>query len=120
MAVNRRPRLGKIGEEQLLTTPGLKIGDYATKVDRRFSVKTAAEWVQTNQWVRVRSSNVAAIRYDKNQNRLWVQFRSGSSYRYDSMPIQTAKDFFNCSSFGRFIWLLRRSGYVGVRGFPSP
>ncbi len=120
MAVNKRPRLGKITEEQLLTTPGLKIGDYATKVDRRFSVKTAQEWSQTGQWVRMRSSNVAAIRYDKQNTRLWIQFKSGSSYRFEGVPVDTAMAMFNANSPGRFVWLLRRSGYLGIRGFPTP
>lgn len=112
--------IGKITQEQLQSTPGLKIGDYATKVDRRFSVKTAQEWAQTGAWVRMRSSNVSEIRYDKANQRLWVHFKSGASYRYDSMPIETAKAAFNASSIGKFIWLLRRSGFVGVRGFPTP
>lgn len=78
-------------------------------------VDTADEWVENPTWVSVYSSNVSAIRYEKNIRRLLVRFGDGSLYKYDQVGPTIAANMYNCTSMGKFVWWLRRNGYKGVK-----
>jgi hypothetical protein len=81
------------------------------KIDKRHKLD-ARGWVETSRWVAVKSSNVAAIRYDRGAKRMWVAFKNGSTYACDSFPEELAKQYFVASSMGKFHWKLRRAGYA--------
>lgn len=50
----------------------------------------------------VNSSNIKAIGYDAGSGDLYVQFSSGSMYRYRSVPSQKHLDLINAPSIGSF------------------
>lgn len=75
----------------------------AKNVDRRHRVD-ADQWAETGVWVMVKSSNVKAISYQKAFEYLYVEFKQGSVYRYDNVPLRTAKDMFRVGSKGKFVW----------------
>ena len=63
----------------------------------------ADEWVKGDQWVGVRSSNVAAIMYKPEDEDLFVTFNNGSIYQYVGVPIEIAHNMFNASSLGKYV-----------------
>lgn len=85
------------------------------RVDLRSGVFDATTFVNSGKWVKVRSSNVAQIKYEKAAQRFWVQFLNRSEYHYPSITVELAKKFFRAASYGRFVWTIRRMGYVGVK-----
>ena len=81
---------------------------------------SAQEWAESGEWAKVVSSNVAAIRFDVKTNDLWVEFdgqgrRPNSVYVYSDVGLSRAKDMYMCSSMGRFVHQLKKSGFVGAR-----
>jgi hypothetical protein len=69
----------------------------------------------TGHWVDVISSNVAAIRYDREWSTLSVRFNNGRSYEYMNVPAHLAEDLFESSSMGRFL-AKRIKGMYSTRG----
>lgn len=94
----------KRGVAKATTRPG-------SKVDKRVQVG-APEWARSGRWVRVVSSNVSHIKYDKPRKTMWVRFKSGAEYACPDFPYQTAVAYFNASSMGQYHWKLRKQGYV--------
>ena len=93
----------------------------APKIDKRHRLE-ADDWVDSGRWVRVSSSNVSAIMFDKLRERIYVEFLpskkfpAGSVYFYLSCPAQLAKDLFNAGSIGIFL----NSKIKGVHAFAGP
>ncbi len=64
---------------------------------------TVEDWVLSGAWVKVKSSNVREIAYDKATKRLWALFkRSDQQYFYEPVSTRQAKDFYGCPSMGKF------------------
>ena len=76
---------------------------------------TEEEWLKSGDWEKADSSNVAALRYDRQTRRTYVRFKSGDVYHYSPMTEHLAGQFFSAASMGKFVWHLRRMGYVGVK-----
>lgn len=73
-------------------------------------------WAERNQWTGVISSNVAAIRYDRENGVLYVMFTSGRIYSYTNMDQSKAELMYNCSSMGKFVhYYLRNAGHGEFR-----
>lgn len=84
------------------------------KVDKR-QQDDVDKWINSNKYIRVKSSNVLKIRYEKAARRLWVIFKGNVEYHYDSVMTPIAKRMFNAASQGKFVWWLRRNGYKGIK-----
>lgn len=82
----------------------------ALRVDQRHRL-TADEWAATGRWVRVKSSNVQSISYDRKEATLLVAFKNGSTYAYGNVPEMVAKGMFAASSMGKYIWRNIRDRY---------
>jgi len=84
---------------------------------------TPRDWIASGHRVRVKSSNVIAIGYDRENKVLWVEFGSGSPtvthYKYYGVHSSTAKSFFNAASMGKFVWYRLRDKYVYDGPFPG-
>jgi hypothetical protein len=50
----------------------------------------------------VASSNIKAIGYDSEKKRLFVEFKNGGKWRYDSVPAATFTEFAQSKSIGSF------------------
>lgn len=88
----------------------------APKVDRRFKAAGSPDlWVNGGYWINVKSSNVAAVMYDKPKRMLWVRFKGGSTYSYYNVSPVRARKFFLTGSFGHEVWELRWAGYRAAR-----
>lgn len=80
----------------------------APKVDKRFNTDVD-RWADEGTWVRVKSSWVVAIRFDKVLKRLFVQYKKdkagvpGPVCRYDNVATRKAKDMFQAASMGKFV-----------------
>lgn len=67
------------------------------------------EWLDSNVWLGVVSSTVAAIRYNAKTHNLMVEFIGGENkpsnqmYVYRNVPRDVARDMYNSSSQGKFI-----------------
>ena len=86
-------------------------GKPGPKIDKRHKLD-ARDWATLGRWVQVKSSNVAAIRYDEGLRRMYVAFKSGAVYACDNFPEELAKAYFRSASMGKFQWKLRRAGYA--------
>ena len=75
----------------------------APKINKTFR-GTVEDWVRTGDWIKVKSSNVAAIRFLRVNKELYVRFKDGSEYRYSGVSTHTAKDMYGCASMGKFVW----------------
>lgn len=69
---------------------------------------TASDWalgVKYGRWVRVVSSNVARIKYDRVREVLHVEFKGSTptEYVYIGVPLTVAKAMFNAPSMGKFV-----------------
>lgn len=72
----------------------------------------ATKFLKSGSWLFVSSSNVHEWRYLWEDEVLEVEFLSGSIYQYYGVSMDTARDFFNTLSPGRFVWhILRAQGY---------
>ena len=55
----------------------------APKVDKRFKAAGVVDiWINSGQWVGVKSSNVAEIMYERPRQRLYVRFIGGGARTY--------------------------------------
>jgi hypothetical protein len=88
------------------------------KIDRRFGFTSIDEWIAHRHDVLVSSSNVFMIGYDLEKKQLFVSFsthgkgRLYTTYRYDLVPERVAREMYQCSSLGGFVWYrLRKGGY---------
>jgi hypothetical protein len=52
----------------------------------------------------VRSSNLKSVGYDKSQQTLEVEFRTGSIYQYEGVHPNTARFLLQAPSKGKFFW----------------
>lgn len=52
---------------------------------------------------RVKSSNIAAIGYDEENQVLGVQFLDGSEYEYDGVPAQEHRSLMAAASHGTYL-----------------
>ena len=86
----------------------------APRIDKRFK-GSVEDWIDSGEWIRVKSSNVAKIMFERSAKKLWVEFKGGSTYFYQPISVRQAKDFFGTPSFGKHIWRMRRAGYVGIK-----
>lgn len=76
----------------------------APKIDVRMGrMLDVNVWMDSDDWVLVKSSNVAAIKYNRDHRILNVLFKSGVRYEYDMVPEQTAFLFFTAKSIGKFL-----------------
>ena len=55
------------------------------------------------EWELVESSNIAAIGYDREAQRLLVQFTNGSVYSYSDVPVEVFDNFKAAESKGRYL-----------------
>ena len=70
---------------------------------------TEETWIESGgDWVSVISSNVKAIRYEKDKLNLYIQFTSGRQYVYYRTTDFLAKQAFVASSAGQHVWAMRR------------
>ena len=60
----------------------------------------------------VRSSNIAAIGYDAEQQVLQVEFANGGVYRYMDVPQGVVDDLLSAPSIGRFFGRNVRNKYT--------
>ena len=70
------------------------------------------DWLELDEWVNVKSSNVARIRYRWDQKQLFVDFKNGGRYVYWGVLPQTAKAFYNSPSMGQFVHYRLKDKYV--------
>lgn len=73
-----------------------------SKVDKRSGFYTAKDWSDSGRWVRVKSSWVQAIKYDREEKELSVQFRDATCV-YPNTSIQTAQGMFRAASMGKYV-----------------
>ena len=76
-------------------------------------------WAESGDWAEVYSSNVARIAYHWARTSLLVWFRSGRLYVYYGVSPEAAKEMFNSSSMGKYVWKLRRA-QVPVKELTHP
>lgn len=86
------------------------------RVDRRFIIEfansTPLEWVMSGVWLIIISSNVAAIRYDNENQELYVQMsKGGRTYIYVNVSENAAKDMYSVSSMGGFVHQRLKGAY---------
>jgi hypothetical protein len=64
----------------------------------------------------VESSNIAAIGYDDEEQALFIEFNSGSTYKYIDVPFAMYEAFMDADSKGRFFHSnIRQGGYAYER-----
>ena len=51
----------------------------------------------------VKSSNIAAIGYDQDTESLYVEFKSGRTYKYDKVPFWHYTELMDADSVGKFL-----------------
>jgi len=51
----------------------------------------------------VSSSNVEAIGFDFEKEELFVEFKNGTTYRYDGVPADVYRDFMKSDSKGKYL-----------------
>jgi hypothetical protein len=92
--------------------PKVKIDQLSACDDTRDS----ACWAEVGEWAVVNSSNVAAIAYNKKAQELYVEFlgkgKVNPIYRYSGVSVSTARDMFDSSSVGSFVWKVLRDRYA--------
>lgn len=74
------------------------------------------DWLKSDKWIDVESSNLTQIKYDFKAKTLYVRFSSGKYYMYLNVPTRTVKDLFSASSMGRF----HARRIKGVYSFSGP
>jgi len=63
-------------------------------------------------YVRVRSSNIEAVGYEKDSQTLGVCFQGGGEYHYSSVPQRVYDSLLSASSIGRhFDRYIKNAGY---------
>lgn len=78
---------------------------------------TSEQWIQEGIWYEVTSSNVKAIRYDKEARELYVQFLGRSKnifqpvYIYLQVSDTIAETMFQAASYGKFVWQYLRDTF---------
>lgn len=84
----------------------------ATEIPPRVLSEEEA-WAESGEWLPVSSSNVAAIAYDAEDERLLIEYKDGSSYAYQPVNMPMAIDFYRAGSKGTWVWdHLRERGTV--------
>jgi hypothetical protein len=75
------------------------------------------DWLERDEWAAVKSSNVAAIRYDPERRELRVRFQrhretSEPEYSYRGVPEDVARGLFLADSVGTYL-AARVKGHYG-------
>jgi hypothetical protein len=75
------------------------------------------DWLEGDQWAAVRSSNVAAIKYDLDRRELRVRFLRHAAgtepqYLYQAVPVDVARGLFLADSVGTYL-AARVKGHYG-------
>lgn len=104
-------KLKKTEKESSSTQP---LWMLATRIDKRHRMDSE-DWVANGKWVKVKSSNVGEIRYEKSTKRLFVKFLGGQSGYYNGVSVKLAEAFFNSSSLGRFVWRKLRDKFPWIK-----
>lgn len=91
-----------------------RIANPAPKIDKR-SRTDDDKWISDGKWVKVKSSHVAAIKYEKAGQKLHVRFKNGHEGYYPSTTVRQAKTFFHEISMGKAVWKYRRANRTWVR-----
>ncbi len=86
----------------------------ATKVDKRHRMDSE-DWIKSGKWVKVKSSNVAEICYEKSTKRLHVKFLGGQQGYYNQVPPRIAEAMYNSSSMGKFVWRRLRDKFPWIK-----
>lgn len=60
-------------------------------------------------WQAVKSSNVAAVAYQKDFSYLWVRFKNGSVYLYEHVPEGVYSGLLAAPSKGSYVWSVIRA-----------
>jgi hypothetical protein len=60
------------------------------------------------------SSNLKAVRYDDDEMKLYIAFRSGSEYVYDGVPETTVAGLSRAASSGQYFQTFIRNIYQGT------
>ena len=55
------------------------------------------------EWSSVDSTNLDAIRYDTQQEDLYVRFKNGKTYKYEQVPSEEAEALYHASSPGQYL-----------------
>lgn len=92
----QRGKINRVNQAAVTRKPNSRINPKSTI--------TPKQWLDANVWVGVISSNVKAIRYNKNRYELYVRFKNGSEYKYPGVDKLMARQMFDSSSKGKFIW----------------
>lgn len=101
-AVIKRGKVDRAAQAKLTRKPNSRINPKSTLTPR--------EWLERNVWVGVESSNVRAIKYSKSRYELYVRFRDGSEYKYSGVDKLMARQMFDSTSKGKWVWRrLRRA-----------
>ncbi len=104
-------KLKKVEKESPSTQP---LWTLATRIDKRHRMDSE-DWAANGKWVRVKSTNVAEIRFEKSTKRLYVKFLSGHQGYYNGVPIKVAESFFNASSLGVFVHRRLKNKYTWIK-----
>jgi hypothetical protein len=75
------------------------------------------DWLERDEWAAVRSSNVAAIKYDLDRRELRVRFLRHAAgtepqYLYQAVPVDVARGLFMADSVGTYL-AARVKGHYG-------
>jgi hypothetical protein len=53
--------------------------------------------------IEVSSSNIASLSYNEESKELTVEFKNGSEYMYNHVPLKIFEDFLDADSKGKFL-----------------
>lgn len=65
--------------------------------------------------VKVTSSNIDSIAYDETDDSLYVLFKKGACYKYDSVPKQVYDEMLSSASVGNYYRQFVSGQYVSTR-----
>jgi hypothetical protein len=64
----------------------------------------STQFIREGKWFHVNSSNVLRIMYDREEEKLWVHYKSGAPYWYYPVQEVDALDMFIAGSKGIWVW----------------
>lgn len=77
----------------------------------------ADDWADAGYWTHVQSSHLYAMKYDKDAERLYVQFKGKGTVEgfYAGAPIEVARGMFKAISKGKYLHAVVKSSYAWKR-----
>jgi hypothetical protein len=60
------------------------------------------------------SSNIAQVKYDDDRGTLYIDFRSGKTYRYDDVPYEIWNGLLEAPSVGQYFNQNIKNQYKGI------